>query len=357
MNIKNTKSEPVRPAQLLKPRVSGRFCLFLLLFLYISGSSLTGYSQELEGAIGFHGFVDNREYAQSERNSQTIFGARFSPEGGILLDSVHRLRIGVNLLHEFGSPDFIADAAPVIYYQYQKQNHTFYLGAFPRYQLLDDYPRMILADTFNYFRPNIEGMLYRYATSTFKETIWIDWTGKQTDTDRETFLFGFSGKYQPGRFFISHYASMYHNALSKLSPPDQHLEDNGAVQLQIGYDFSHQTFLDSLTIAAGPTMSIERVRNVTDLNTPTGFVADLYASYKKFSVMNTFYTGDGHYLINGDAFYTSKSYNRLDLCWTPFQLKNIEGRLAFTFHFVDGVTSNQQAFSLRYHISGKKRLK
>lgn len=330
--------------------------LFFLLFFVLSNQNDV-WAQQLETAFNFHGFVDNREYAKSNRVSQTIFGARFAPELGLLIDSVHRFRAGVNFLKEFGSKNFTDNIAPVIYYQYQKEKNNFFIGAFPRLNLIDDYPRALLADTLNYFKPNMEGMFYQYKTNNFKQNVWIDWTGKQTATDRETFLFGFSGKYQKGLFYVSNYAYMYHNALSAISPPNQFLEDNGAIQLQLGLDFGKKTFLDSLTISAGAMMSIERVRSLNNLRTPVGFISYLYAGYKKFSVTNTYYNGEGHYLINGDAFYTSKQYNRLDLGWNPLQFKNIQGGFTFSFHFVDGIIDSQQAFSLRYNIIGKKAIK
>lgn len=329
---------------------------FTLLILLLIGAKY-GFAQQLEGAINLHSFVDNREYAKSIRDSPTYFGTRFSPEIGLLIDSVHRFRVGFNALKQFGSKDFTDKVDPVVYYQYKKKNNTFFIGAFPRLGLIDDYPIALLSDTLNYFRPNIEGMLYQYQTKSFKQNIWIDWTAKQTDTDRETFLFGLSGKYQSGMFYISHYAYMFHNALSAISPPNQHLEDNGVAELQLGLDFGKTTFLDSLTISAGPMISIERTRNVTGTQTPKGFITYLYAGYKQFHLKNTFYAGEGHHLINGDVFYSAKQYDRLDLGWTPISYKNVEGGFVFSFHFLNNIIDSQQAFSLRYRISGSKNLK
>ncbi len=329
---------------------------FLLLFLIQAGFQKS-FAQLLEVDVNFHGFVDNREYAKSNRFSPTIFGTRISPELGLLIDSTHRLRIGVNMLKQFGSKHFMDKFDPVVYYQYQKQKHNFFIGAFPRHQLIDDYPIALLDDTLAYFRPNMEGMFYEFKGEKFNQNVWIDWTGKQTQDDRETFLFGFSGKYKPNIFYVSHYAYMYHNALSAVSPPGQHLEDNGAVQLQLGIDLGKRTFLDSLTFSAGGMVSIERVRNVTDMNFPKGFITYLYAGYKSFNLKNTFYSGEGHQLINGDAFYRTKRYNRLDLGWTPISYKNVEGGFVFSFHFLNKIIDSQQAFSLRYRIMGSKNLK
>src|SRR5687768_12117570 len=100
-------------------------------FISLFALTFTSIAQEIEGNINLHTFADNREYMNSNRFSQTIFGARFSPEVGLLVDSVHRIRLGFNAIHEFGSSDFTSKVDPVIYYQYQKDNWNFYMGAFP----------------------------------------------------------------------------------------------------------------------------------------------------------------------------------------------------------------------------------
>ena len=331
---------------------------FLLLTILIFSAGST-FAQELEGNLSFFGFMDNREYMKSGRYSQTIFGTWISPEVGLRIDSVHRLRVGFNALYEFGSQraNFFDKIEPVIYYQYEKKNVDFFIGSFPRQNLVDDYPRALLSDTLNYYRPNVQGMLGRYETSTFREIIWLDWTSRQTNIDRETFIFGLSGKYQPNKFFISHHAYMFHNAGAAIEVPGDNLQDNGAATVKLGVDLSKSTFLDSLTIAAGGMMSFERTRSVSDFVTPMGFVADLYLGYKRFSITNTFYAGEGHHLILGDKFYDAKTYNRIDFGWTPILFKNISGRFVFTYHYADGIMDNQQAFFLRYNISGSKKLR
>jgi hypothetical protein len=73
----------------------------------------------------------------------------------------------------------------------------------------------MLNDTLRYYRPNVEGLLTRFKNSHFTETVWIDWVSRQTNVDREQFLFGFSGKYQPsldGPFYVSHYFFLLHDA-------------------------------------------------------------------------------------------------------------------------------------------------
>ena len=332
-----------------------RIALSALFILLLSTFYVNG--QTLEWDLNFHGFADNREYGKSGRYPQTIFGARFSPEIGVQIDSTHRFRAGVNVLHEFGSSKFIGQSTPVLYYQYEIKNVDFYIGLFPRHNLLSDYPRALLNDTLNYYRPNVEGMLFKYDNSKFRQTVWIDWTSRQTATERETFLFGLSGTYKPGIFFTSYYAHMFHNAGPAVDVPGDHLQDNGGATVQLGLDLSGKTILDSLTIAAGGLVSFERTRTIGNWETPKGALITLHAGYKRFGITNTFYSGEGHNIIYGDKFYTAKTYNRSDLSWTPILYKNIEGIFTLSFHFLEGVTDNQQAFGLRYKFGGRKNFK
>jgi hypothetical protein len=327
----------------------------ILIFLFFALCGLQLKAQKLEGSLDYFGFADNREYAASKRFSQTIFGNRLSPEIGIGLDSVNHLRVGFNALYEFGSKG-ISNVDPVIYYRNTRNHWDFYIGSFPRQNLLDDYPRALFKDTLNYYRPNVKGMLWKFENKHGKEVMWIDWTSRQTNFDKETFLFGLSGVAKFGSFYFSHYGYMFHNAGPGIPIPGDHVQDSGGAIFKFGVDLSKKTFLDSLNISAGSFTSLERIRDVTDLNTPTGFILDTYASYKKFSITNTFYTGQKHHIIYGDQFYTANTYDRVDLGWSFIKYLNIEGKFVLSLHFVEGVVDNQQAFTLRYHIDGSKKI-
>lgn len=325
----------------------------LLLSFVMSRSN----AQELEGSLNLHTFADNREYARSQRFSQTIFGLRFSPEIGLAFDSVHRVRVGFNALHEFGSSKFADKIDPVVYYEFNKRNWNFYMGVFPRHNLLSDYPRAVLTDTFNYYRPNVEGMLLKYENKNWKQLLFIDWTSRQTVTDRENFIFGFSGSFKKDLFFISHYAMMLHNAGPAVAIPGDHIEDNGALAVKVGLDLSEKTFLDSLTINTGGLMSFQRVRSVDGWKTPKGVLLEMQMEYHRFGITNSFYTGESHHITYGDQFYTAKTYNRTDLSWRPVIYKGIEGKFTLSFHFLEGVIDSQQSFGIRYYINSANLLK
>jgi hypothetical protein len=283
---------------------------------------------------------------------------RFSPEVGLGIDSTSRIRIGFNSLHEFGDKHhFARKIDPVIYYNYKNKGVDFYLGAFPRYQLLQNYPRALLRDPLQYFRPNLEGFLFNYSKRSFEQQVWIDWTSKQTEVDRENFIIGVSGKIKHKEFYFSHFFTLWHNALPSVQNPDEHIQDNAAFIAKVGADLSKDTFLDSLDLNIGGLMSFDRLRNIYDWRSPKGILLGAYLAYRSFFVHDELYIGEAQQIGYGDAFYNSKRYNRLDLGWRALKNKYLEASLSISLHFTPKGMSNQQMINLRYNLGGNVPLK
>lgn len=311
----------------------------------------------LEWDVGFFGFVDNREYAASGRESATFLGTQLTPEVGLLIDSTHRIRFGMNLLHEFGTKQFSNKISPTVYYNYQKDHISFYMGAFPRRGLTDDFSRALLSDTLIYFRPNHTGLLFKVEKPLLNQNIWIDWVSKQSADQREQFMVGASGKVQLGMFFVAHDALLWHNALPDNPPEDMHLQDNVAITAQVGIDMTKISDLDSLTFGVGGILSADRLRGVYDWKGARGALIEVHGAYRSFFVHNTFYVGDRQALALGDDFYSEKLYNRLDLGWSPLRNKRFSAKLIASFHFTAGAIDNQQTLLLRYNIGSAHLLK
>lgn len=264
--------------------------------------------------------------------SRTYSGTRLALDVGLNLDSVNSFVVGANGIHEFGAQPYFLRVDPVAYYKYQSKSWLFNAGMFPREGLLGNYPRALLNDTLRYYRPNVEGLLTRFASARFTETVWLDWVSRQTRTNREQFLFGFAGKYKPavtGMFYLSHYVMMLHDAGAEVEDPNHPLGDNGAGQIRLGLDFTRRTALDSLSIEAGGMMSFERSNRLNGFQNHSGFVASAYLSYKRFALYDEFYTGQGHHIIYGDSYYLKKTYNRLDIIYTPFLFNHVKGQFIF----------------------------
>jgi hypothetical protein len=329
--------------------------VYLVTFISLLISTVSIAQTTLDVNFNGLGFMDNREYKDFVARSRTYSGTRTALDFGLNIDSLNHFVVGANAIHEFGAIPYFLKADPVAYYKFNNKNWLFNIGEFPREGLLDNYPRALLNDTLRYYRPNVEGMLLRFnnTNKNLNETLWIDWVSRQTDTQREEFLFGMSGKYSPdprGPFYISHYFLLLHDAGAAILLPNDHIMDNGGAQVRLGLDFSHKTVLDSLSFEAGVMASLERTRGVDQLQTPKGFVASTYLSYFRFALFEEFYAGQGSHILYGDSFYEKKFYNRLDFILTPFVANRLKGQFIFSVHRTPGYTSNQEAFRLTYDL-------
>ncbi|HLS94869.1 MAG TPA: hypothetical protein VK017_04865 [Sphingobacterium sp.] len=328
--------------------------IFLLLCFRICPAAI---AQQTGLTVDFFGYVDNREYKSIYTEDKTILGTLLSPSLFFAIDSNHRIVGGIQYNQDFGKHRENKDRVlPIAYYNFRNKNFDFALGHMPRYERLKDVPRMVLSDTLFYDRPNIEGMYLGFQNKQLQQALFIDWLSKQSHHFRERFVVGLSGKYKIGRFFIADDALLYHNALSSNDSIEEHIQDNGIVIVRAGVDFSHRTFLDSLTFDAGIAVGFDRIRTRYDLRVARGFVSNLYLGFRRFFLMNTLYLGQAQHLPMGDSFYHRDRYNRLDLGWIPFRKGPLEGKFTASFHFAPDQISNQQAFTLRYKFRNKKTL-
>ena len=320
-----------------------------------------------QGSLDIHfnglGFMDNREYSAFVPRSRTYSGTRTALDLGLNLDSLNHFVVGINGIHEFGARPFFLTVDPVAYYHYESKKWIFDIGEFPREQgNISQYPRSMLNDTLQYYRPNIQGLMTNLHTQYGFETIWIDWISRQTATDREQFIFGDFGTYipKPGKaFFLSHYFYMLHDAGAEILLPNDHIADNGVAQVRLGLDFSHRhPAFDSIKVDAGAMMSLERVRGLDGFQMPLGFVASLFVSHHRFAIYDEFYAGKGHHVDLGDSFYEKTCYNRLDIIYSPFVFKHIKGQFILSLHQSPGyIGDSQQAFRLVYDLGRKKLVK
>lgn len=322
----------------------------ILTFFCCSIASISN-AQQIGLEVDFFGYADNREYKSVYTEDKTFFGAILSPKLYFALDSNHRIYGGLHYNQDFGMHGENKErVSPIAYYNFKNKNIDFALGLMPRHKRLADVPRMVLADTFMYDRPNMEGMYFAFQNRYIKQAIYIDWLSKQSPQHRERFVVGLSGKYTFGNFYVADDALLYHNALTSNEEIEEHIQDNGVALLRVGADLSRKTFLDSLTIDAGMAIGFDRVRTEYDLRVAKGFISNLHLGYKQFFLSNTLYLGEAQNLPNGDSFYHRDTYNRLDLGWAPFRKGNLEGRFTASFHFAPDQVSNQQAFTLRYRF-------
>lgn len=308
------------------------------------------HAQHFDYKAGYFGFFDNREYFNRYVNDQTIFGSRVSGELGYSFDENNRIMAGADYLYEFGSkgewiaPDVIA------YYHGQRDHFGLYLGAFPRQGNIS-MPLALMTDTFQYYRPVVEGMLIDFKTARFRHNIWIDWSSRQSTTKRETFLLGFSGHYRKGMFIYQHHVVMTHLAHTLTHTPDERIRDNAGYTVTPGLDLTRISGLDSLTVQAGVLGSYDRLRGIYDFRFPIGFYGEIDAFHKGIGIHGVIYSGDSQVITSGDGFYKATFYSRADLYYKSHG-SAIQGKVQCSFHFLPETVDLSMSLVIRAQLEG-----
>ena len=320
-----------------------KYLKFLLFINVLYNTAVNSQKPIFHGT--FYGFADNREYFCKYAKAQTILGTRADLNAEFSdLDSVNKVFLGINFLYEFGYTINGNKPALDLYYHYNKGIYDFYFGAFPRKHLLN-YPLVLLTDTLLYYRPNIEGALGQINGERGDFKIWIDWTGRQTDTVKEAFLAGLSGKMNINLFYFEEYFYMYHLAHAANRTFDTiPIRDNGGGAVFLGVDLSEKIILDKLVFDIGTVFSYDRYRPDPYLFA-NGFISRLKTQYKRIGLDGIFYNGAKQSLAYGDPFYSGGKYSRIDCYFIPIQLKNITSKIKFGFHIAeDDFNVSQQIF-------------
>ena len=304
---------------------------YISIIVLLAGSQII-FCQAFEWNSGFHGFFDNREYFNKYTTPQTIFGSRIYFELGFSIKENHHFKGGFNYMHEFGSKEKWIDPDAILYYNFSNEKTKFFFGSFPRKGLIKQ-PSILLSDTLDYYRTNVEGIFAELKKNWGYQNIWLDWTSRQTITNNEAFLLGGSGMLQKNKFILQEHFQMYHHAGTAVDTAF-HIRDNAGAVIQAGFDFSSSTIFDSLVILTGYTYSYDRLRHTYDFKHYHGSLTEVLIQYKFFGIKETFYTGDGQVQLYGDGFYKSYVYNRLDLFVYPFYKDNVDVKIQYSIHDV-----------------------
>lgn len=306
-----------------------------IISLFIISISLSvGFSkaQELVWKANFHGFFDNREYFNDYTLPQTMFGARTEGQIGLKINDHQEILGGVSYLYEFGAKILDYPASPTLYFHYKQPMVNFYVGAFPRHNLVQ-LPELLASDTLEYYRPNIEGIYANFSKRWGSHNIWLDWTSRQTNTRDEMFALGATGTLKFGIFYYQHHFIMFHHAGAMIRDTVEIIRDNGGGSVNIGIDLSGKTIFDTLSFQSGYVMSYDQYRtDPFDVTIARGFRHELNIVYRRIGIRSILYHGDKQELILGDHFYRAKLYSRTDVYWQIFNKSNVQGRIEFGFH-------------------------
>jgi len=337
------------------------FC-FILSLLIISNIAV---AQEKNWRVDLFSFFDNTEFGNSKVTiPQTMAGVMVAPEAGMLWDSIHKVNIGVNLMHEYGSPKAIDRFYPTAYYEFNRGFQKFTMGAFPRMRVIGNYPRLFFSDSITYYRPNINGIFWEFRKDNNYLNVWLDWTGRQSKTMNEAFFIGSSGRYNFGIFYIQQFGYMFHLA-GKMDPVvNEALHDNLLFNPSVGIDLKGKSIFSTLEANAGWVTRFERSRaDNTGWIKLNGFLSEVRLEYKWLGFFNTFYAGDGmmyfyaqrgNDLYWGDPVYRARSYDRSDFYIIFMKRQSVNIDLTFSFHYLENRIYNEQMLKVFVNLNSLK---
>jgi hypothetical protein len=341
----------------------------LVLLAFISFATLC-FSQKLEWGVALTPFFDNTEFGGSKAEiDQTMAGTRLAPEIGMSFDTIHRVHVGVALLQEFGSTKTVDSYYPIAYYEYNLAPFKFCMGAFPRDSVTGDYPRVFFQDSIGYYRPLINGLVWKIYNNHSHMKVWLDWTGRQSETKREAFFMGWAGKTQKGVLYLQHFGYMFHYAKMKNAPDSQYIHDNGLALTSVGIDLAKKTGFEKLNIDAGWLLGLEDDRGTSGWLKHNALMVQANVEYKGLGISNSFYYGakqmafykeENNSLYWGEPIYRNSNYNRTDLYIKFIESDNVNIKFVYTLHAAEGTVYHEQGLYASFNLnnyqkkSGKK---
>jgi len=275
--------------------------------------SLHPLSRDLKWGMGafFQGFFDNREYAGSMlQKSQTYGGVQVGILGELKFKNRYGLYLGGILMWEFGAPkptyfDLIA------YFQTQYPSFIdFKIGFIPADFLKNELPDYFFQHQAWYFHPTIAGMQLILGTPLYKQTVYLDWFGRQSEKNREMFSLGTLGRYYliKDKLFLRNIFTLNHIA-GDLDPNSlKNVRDN--IHLALG--IWSKPFESSLTryqiplkieLSADYLLSHDKLRDIYDTGVLNNMAVNARMSFWYAFLGVKFFLGHGFSSYFGDPFY------------------------------------------------------
>lgn len=315
--------------------------------------------------VDFLTVFDNREGTQKYSPSETYFLTRLSPEIGLTIDGgVHSLMGGVAYVQPIGAEWDGHKISPTLYYRYRKSQTGFAFGMIPRRLLSHRLPNYLLSDSAGYWQANVRGAMLTLDRPAGYFQALIDWRGMQSETRREAFSIIAMGEWHNASKLLlaGGTGMMNHLARRKDAPESEFVVDNLLAHAWIGTDLASVAApMKELSLRVGPITSLTRDRADHDWIAPIGAFAELKAEWWRLSLHNSLYLGNkplfplhGRYgcLLNeGENYFASKFYNRLDLRGRLITYRsNLTLDASLDFHFAQSSFSFYQCLLLRLTI-------
>jgi len=292
--------------------------------------------------LGFDQILDNREYYTEYGYPQTIFGARINGGVSFNFDSVHQIRAGVNYMYEYGGEIFGVTPQIDLYYSYRSDHIDLFVGSFPRLERID-YPLMLLTDSLNYYRPNIEGASVSYNWDWGIAHAWVDWMGREGEEIRESILAGGDVTVRSEILYLTTITTRNHLAHTTQADDNTLIRNDGSLLLMGGVDLSERVQLDKLDISSGWVSNFMFI-SPDPYIWKHGWLTKFDIRKEIFGIRGSWYMGGSSHLIYGDRLYSHGDYGRIDLYIDPFRNPRISSKIGWNFHYLpgDGLYHSQQ---------------
>ncbi len=317
-----------------------RFLLAIALLLCAMHSE----AQQLLVDVALDTRFDNREYKNTINWSQTLFSSRLTPQIGFGWNGGNQIKIGTDLVADFGAPAFTTKPDWIAYYGYESKKFNAYVGVFPRASVMGTYNSAFFSDSVRFYDSNIDGTLWQLHGKRGYVEFCCDWNSRQDDKVHEKFMLFSSAQIQTRIFDFGYNASMYHYAGSC---EDEGVVDNILLNPYAAFNFDGLLPLDKGVLRAGYMKAFQKDRENFDCYVrPDGALIELEVSKWNFGISNSLYLGDdlmpyyctyGNTLYNGEPWFRTDSgiYDRLEFYWKPID-KNGKRLYVASVHHYDG---------------------
>lgn len=287
---------------------------------------------------------DNREGDGQHTASETYFITSLAPEIGLKFTKHDRIAGGAVWIQPIENTIKNGKIYPTLYYRHEGEKWKFSMGMFPMSQLRQPLPGFLWSDSLTYYQKNLRGALLQYQTKLGFFDAYIDWRGIQSKKQREAFNIVFHGEFHKEKnlFLAGGYAMMNHLAKTFNADENQYVIDNFLINPYLGIDLSHKIPIDSLVIKGGGLITVERHRKTGNWVTPGGFWLEVLGEWKFLGLRNSLYRGGklfpmygefGNLLYQGEPYYASSFYDRLDVYGKLYHNKFVEIEAQLNFNF------------------------
>jgi hypothetical protein len=310
--------------------------------------------------------VNNREGGKEDFTpDETFIFTRLAPELGIsMLDGEHVLKGGVVWYQPMIDDMSGHKVLPTLYYRYNDPDGWHVTaGLMPRSLMVKRAPRYLWSDSLNYVQPNMRGIMAQYIKPEGYIEFALDWRQMQSKHQREAFTTTFNSDWRvAGPFGLGGHLQYSHLAKSVRHATDQFVNDDLLINPMVSVDFSGRTALDSLRVAAGAIITMERNRAEDCWHNQAGFIATATARWRWLQLDQSFYAGNplfplyslhGSQLNLGDPYYNYKLYSRTDLTAHVVSNRFVDLSASLMFHATDQMTGFWQQLTCRFYLDNR----